>query len=146
MYCGHAAAGWGVSCMRSQSHLDLILEVMQTEWYSLHFCCFKGLDFRRPVIHPPSSFCTFSLFQLQSHVLHPEKKLPDHFPHRQFTCRQLRMSGSKPLTNILWLCVCVCACVHVYTLSSVWTAARAAQATVRYLSAGLNVTCDRGIF
>ena len=43
--------------------------------------------------------------------------------HTQFTCRELGMSGSESLSNLLWLCVrvcvrlCACVCVCVFILS-----------------------------
>lgn len=109
------ACGGSTSCICGQSYWELMLEVMQLKekWYWAYFCDFRGLDFPNLVMHPPLSICAFSWSNFtQSHVLHPERKLPDHFPHRQFTCKQLRMSASESL----WLWVCVCVCVFILSL------------------------------
>lgn len=81
----------------------------------------------------------------ESHALRAERKLPDYFPHT------VRMQAAEnvwqPITVKSF--VCACECVHMHgldTLSNVRPAAGAAPATVGCLSAGLNVTCDWGIF
>ena len=117
------------------------------------FFFFKGWTSGSPSCSPPSPFVASSRSSsTQSHAPHSERKLSDYFPHTVHmqgvgnVWQRITVKSFVALCARMCASVCVCLCVCVYTLSNVWKAARAAQATVGYLSAGLNVTCDWGIF
>lgn len=141
------------SYVSSQSYLQLMLELMQSEEkkkrYWVYFCDLKGWTSGTLQCTLPSPVVSTSWSSIfQSHVLHPDRlKAPWLFSAQTVhTHKQLRKIWKQTTCQIfLWLCVCVCVCVF-YAFPKVWMAARAAQATAGYLSAGLNVTCDRDIF